>query len=71
MHGYQVFLEEVVTLKPLIGGHDIMQLLNLNSGPVVGELLKALEEARDLKEVVDRAQAETFVKELYLQKYSK
>ncbi len=71
MHGYQVFLEEVVTLKPLIGGHDIMQLLNLSSGPIVGELLKALEEARDLKEVVDRAQAEAFVKQLYLQKYSK
>lgn len=71
MHGYQVFLQEVVTLKPLIGGHDIMRLLNLNSGPVVGELLKALEEARDLKEVVDRAQAEAFVKELYSQKYSK
>ena len=71
MHGYQVFIEEVVSRKPLIGGHDIMQLLNLNSGPIVGELLKALEEARDLKEVVDRAQAEAFVKELYAQKYSK
>ncbi len=71
MHGYKVFLEEVVTLKPLIGGHDIMQMLNLNSGPIVGELLKALEEARDLKEVVDRSQAEAFVKELYVQKYSK
>jgi len=71
MNGYQVFLEEVVLLKPLMGGHDIMRLLNLNSGPIVGELLKALEEARDLKEVVDRAQAETFVKELYAQKYSK
>lgn len=71
MHGYKVFLEEVVTLKPLIGGHDIMEMLNLKSGPIVGELLKALEEARDLKEVVDRAQAEAFVKELYAQKYSK
>ncbi|HNB21502.1 MAG TPA: HD domain-containing protein [Candidatus Melainabacteria bacterium] len=71
MNGYQVFQEEVVTLKPLIGGHDIMRLLNLNSGPVVGELLKALEEARDLKEVVDRGQAEAFVKDLYTRKYSK
>lgn len=71
MHGYQVFLEEVVSLKPLLGGHDIMRFLNLSSGPIIGELLKALEEARDLKEVVDRAQAEAFVKELYAQKYSK
>ncbi|MCC7530470.1 MAG: HDIG domain-containing protein [Candidatus Melainabacteria bacterium] len=71
MHGYRIFLEEIVTLKPLIGGHDIMQLLQLNPGPIVGELLKALEEARDLKEVVDRAQAEAFVKELYAQKYCK
>lgn len=71
MHGYQVFLNEIVTLKPLLGGHDIMQILNLKSGPVVGELLKALEEARDLREVVDRPQAEAFVKELYTQKYCK
>lgn len=71
MHGYQVFLNEIVTLKPLLGGHDIMQLLGLKSGPVIGELLKALEEARDLREVEDRAQAEAFVKELYAQKYSK
>jgi len=62
MHGYQVFIEEIVSRKPLIGGHEIMQLLNLNSGPIVGELLRALEEARDLNEVVDRAQAETFAK---------
>lgn len=71
MYGYQVFRNEVVTLKPLLGGHDIMQLLSLKSGPVVGEILKALEEARDLNEVVDRPQAEAFVKELYEQKYSK
>jgi len=71
MHGYQVFLDEIVTLKPLLGGNDIMQMLNIKSGPVIGEILKALEEARDLKEVVDRPQAEAFVHELYTQKYSK
>lgn len=71
MHGYKVFREEVVSLKPLLTGHEVMTLLKLNPGPQVGEILKALEEARDLKEVVDRPQAEVFVKALYLEKYSK
>lgn len=69
--GFENFVAEVRHQKPLLGGHDIMVLLELPSGPIVGELLKALEEARDLKEVEDKSQAEAFVRNLYAQKYSK
>lgn len=69
--GFRNFVTEVGQQKPLLSGHDIMVLLELPSGPLVGDLLKALEEARDLKEVEDKSQAEAFVRNLYAQKYSK
>lgn len=71
LNGYKGFIEEVKGRPCLLNGHDIMCLLKLPSGPLVGELLKALEEARDAREVTDRAGAEAFVRRIYIERYSK
>ncbi|HEY9787904.1 MAG TPA: HDIG domain-containing metalloprotein [Candidatus Obscuribacterales bacterium] len=69
--GYRDFIEELGRRSPLLNGNDIMKLLSLPPGPIVGDLLKALEEARDLKEVLNRSQAEDFIKRRYAETYSK
>jgi putative nucleotidyltransferase with HDIG domain len=68
LNGYNVFIEESQRIPKLLNGDEIMQLLNLKPGPLVGELLLALAEAQEFKEVSNRAEAERFVRELYRQK---
>jgi hypothetical protein len=55
----------------LLNGTQVMRLLSLTPGPIVGELLNALDEAQTFKEVVDVAQAEDFVSQMYREKYCK
>ena len=57
-----------VTIKNweyIIDGNDVMQSLGLSPGPVVGELLEALREARAAGEITGRAQALKYLKRLY------
>jgi poly(A) polymerase len=53
-----------VPLK-IIDGNEIMQCLGLSPGPVVGELLEALREARAAGEIATRAQALAYLKRLF------
>ncbi len=55
----------------LLDGTQVMQLLSLRPGPIVGELLNALDEAQTFKEVSNAAEAEVFVTQLYREKYCK
>ena len=71
LHGYRTYKEESANRVKLLNGTQVMELLSLKQGRVVGELLAALEEAHEFKEVSNRAEAERFVKEFYQQKYSK
>ncbi len=71
LNGYTLYKEESSQRPKLMTGTDVMQLLSIKPGPVVGQLLTALEEAQEFKEVLNLADAEAFVKTHYLQKYSK
>jgi putative nucleotidyltransferase with HDIG domain len=71
LEGYQVYKEEARRRVRLLDGNEVMQMLSIKPGPVVGEILAALEEAQEFKEVLDRSQAELFVKQHYEQKYCK
>ncbi|MFH1112075.1 MAG: CCA tRNA nucleotidyltransferase [Patescibacteria group bacterium] len=51
-------------LKLLLDGNQIMKLLNLKSGPQIGQLLKNLTEAQLSKKVTTIKQAITFLKQL-------
>jgi putative nucleotidyltransferase with HDIG domain len=68
LDGYDVFSRESQRSPKLIDGTELMRLLSLKPGPLVGELLDALEEAQEFKEVSNRAEAERFVTDLYQQK---
>ena len=55
-------LEEQPTAPaPLLGGQEIMALLNLSPGPRVGEAVRALAEARAVGEVSTPDDARTFL----------
>ncbi len=46
LHHYFNRHEESVAPKPLLNGHDLIQLLQLSPGPEIGRLLRLLEEAQ-------------------------
>lgn len=59
--GYPTYLESIANIPKLLGGADVMRLLDIRPGPIVGEILNALSEAQEFKEVTNTAQAEAFV----------
>lgn len=71
LEGFPAFVNEAAAMRRLMDGNAVMQLLELPPGPLVGELLKALEEAQACKEVLNRSEAERFVQDLYAERYSK
>ena len=68
-HAYALALERVLAAleeqpappPPLLSGGEVMALLNLPPGPRVGEVLRALAEARALGEVGSVEEARAFV----------
>jgi putative nucleotidyltransferase with HDIG domain len=71
LNGYVVFIEGKKRAPKLLDGRDVMTLLGIGPGPVIGELLDDLEEARSLGEVTNKQQAQVFVADRYKEKYSK
>lgn len=71
LEGYVVFIDGRKSSPRLLDGSDVMELLSIPPGPVVGELLEELEEAQGLKEVMNKQQARNFVSERFKQKYCK
>lgn len=68
---YFVYVDEARYLPRLLDGKDVMALLGITAGPVIGSLLEALEEAKQLGEVSNRREAEEFVRRLHAEKYSR
>jgi len=62
--GFDVYIKESEKIPKLLDGNDVMQLLKIKPGQEVGEILLALSEAQECKEVSNRAEAENFVLEL-------
>jgi putative nucleotidyltransferase with HDIG domain len=65
LSGFNVFINENRQNPKLLNGTDVMKILGIEAGPEVGELLNAVEEAQEFKEVTNRAQAEQLVRKLY------
>ena len=55
-------LAEPAPEKPLLDGRDVMQLLNLEPGPRVGEAVRLVQEAEAVGDVRDRGEAEAVLK---------
>ncbi len=66
---FNSYLNSKESLQRLLNGNEIMQLLGIGPGPVLGEMLEAISEAQDLKEIHNRADAKDFVLSLYRDRY--
>lgn len=68
LEGYPAFRERENRMPRLLSGVEVMELLVLQPGPAIGEILEALEEAQSLQEVTDVAEAQAFVREFWRRK---
>lgn len=66
LNGYFLYVEEQAKTPRFLTGADVMELLQIKSGPIVGEILEALDEAQTLKVINSRKEAERFAKEHFL-----
>lgn len=69
--GYNSFKEQQSQRIRLLNGEEVIKLLGVRPGPVVGEILQALDEAQAVNEIHDRFEAQRFVVNFYHQKYGK
>ena len=56
--------ESVVAPPKLIDGHDLINVLGINQGPKIGELLEAVREAQASGELTTREEALSYIKRL-------
>ncbi len=60
---YQTKDDPIAHPLPLVSGKDLMRRLNLKSGPQIGELLSAIEQAQASGELTTRDEALAWAKE--------
>jgi len=61
LDGYPAYIEASKRLPKLLSGQDVMRILGIKPGPIIGQILGSLTEAQEINEVTDLAQAEAFV----------
>ena len=59
---YQKSIRPVFENPRLLTGHDLINVFGLDSGKVVGQILKGIEEAQVAGEIADRSEAEAWVR---------
>ena len=55
--------EEVVAPPRLLDGHDLMKELNIDAGPLIGQLLETIRENQAAGKIENKEQALTFARE--------
>ncbi|HMP54336.1 MAG TPA: hypothetical protein PKD05_22515, partial [Candidatus Melainabacteria bacterium] len=68
LDGYPPFRERENRMPRLLSGLEVMELLGLEPGPAIGQILEALEEAQSLQEVTDVPEAQAFVRAFWHRK---
>ncbi|MFH0948116.1 MAG: HD domain-containing protein [Elusimicrobiota bacterium] len=61
--------KEKIIPKKLLNGFEVMKILKIPEGPVVGEILQKLEETQVTKKVKTKLEAEKFVKEYLVKSF--
>jgi len=62
------YQKELVKPKRLLDGYEVMQILNIPPGPLVGEILKELEEVQVEKKINNKEEAEKFIRMVFKSK---
>ncbi len=62
LSGFYDYCATTESMTKLLDGNDIMKLLDIAPGKKLGKILEALQEAQEMKEVSNLAQAEDFVR---------
>lgn len=70
LNGFKTFVDRKLDINRLLTGEDVMRILSVPPGKIIGEILEALSEAQAISEVLDRPSAEQFVIEYHAKKYS-
>ncbi len=65
LNGFPAFQNMEQAKPKLLDGKEIMELLSITPGSIVGELLKSLEEAVGLQEVTTKEEAMIFIQQQY------
>jgi tRNA nucleotidyltransferase/poly(A) polymerase len=63
--GYFERYREIIAPEPLVDGLEIMQALEIDSGPQIGALLRAIREAQVTRQIHDREEAIALAKRLH------
>ena len=61
LQNYIKMRSEIQPLEKLLDGTDIMELLNISQGPILGEIIKELKEAQISGDVNNKQEAIEFV----------
>jgi putative nucleotidyltransferase with HDIG domain len=64
-HGFSVFINEQRSTARFLDGNEVMHILGIKAGPIVGELLDLLDEAQGVGEITDKDQAKQFIKQAF------
>lgn len=64
---YKDSIEQVAKMPKFLDGNDLMALLNLEKGPVIGKILASLHEAQISGDILDKEQAIDFVRKFYIE----
>ena len=62
---YITFTKSESLQKPLLNGHDVMKMLGIGPGPMVGKILEALLEAQTEGIIKTKEEAKKFVEEVF------
>lgn len=63
LDAYFTHYDQIVAPQPLLSGNDLMAVLGIPAGPVIGEMLDALREAQVAGQVISREDALRFASE--------
>lgn len=71
LSSYSVFKKETTNRPRLLDGKEIMNILGIERGPLVGEILDELTIAQDTHEIKTKAEAKKYIVDLYSMRFNK
>ena len=71
LSGYSIYQEKQKLIPKLLDGNQIIDLLGIDSGPIIGQLLAELKDAQTNGEISQIKEAQAFIQNIYHKRYSR